>query len=306
MLDKIQLQLLKEVADLDQLPAGAVNIRVNGKAAIRNSTANIEITSKEDGSGIDIRIRPGTRKESVHIPVVLSQTGLKETVYNDFYIGDDCDLVIVAGCGIDNCGGLNSEHDGIHRFQVGRNCRVKYIEKHFGSGSGTGKRILNPGTVVKLGENSVMQMEMTQIRGVDHTVRDTKAELAAGASLIVRERLLTHQDQTAESSYQISLNGPGSNADLVSRGVARDHSVQTLNLGISGNARCSGHTECDSIILDQARILAVPSLEANDPDASLVHEAAIGRIAGEQIIKLMTLGLTETEAEEEIIRGFLR
>ena len=306
MLDKIQLQLLKEVADLDQLPAGAVNIRVNGKAAIRNSTANIEITSKEDGSGIDIRIRPGTRKESVHIPVVLSQTGLKETVYNDFYIGDDCDLVIVAGCGIDNCGGLNSEHDGIHRFQIGRNCRVKYIEKHFGSGSGTGKRILNPGTVVKLGENSVMQMEMTQIRGVDHTVRDTKAELAAGASLIVRERLLTHQDQTAESSYQISLNGPGSNADLVSRGVARDHSVQTLNLGISGNARCSGHTECDSIILDQARILAVPSLEANDPDASLVHEAAIGRIAGEQIIKLMTLGLTETEAEEEIIRGFLR
>ncbi len=306
MLDKIQLQLLKEVADLDQLPAGAVNIRVNGKAAIRNSTANIEITSKEDGSGIDIRIRPGTRKESVHIPVVLSQTGLKETVYNDFYIGDDCDLVIVAGCGIDNCGGLNSEHDGVHRFQIGRNCRVKYIEKHFGSGSGTGKRILNPGTVVKLGENSVMQMEMTQIRGVDHTVRDTKAELAAGASLIVRERLLTHQDQTAESSYQISLNGPGSNADLVSRGVARDHSVQTLNLGISGNARCSGHTECDSIILDQARILAVPSLEANDPDASLVHEAAIGRIAGEQIIKLMTLGLTETEAEEEIIRGFLR
>lgn len=306
MLDEIQLQLLKEVADLDRLPTGAVNIRVNGEAAIRNSTANIDIIPKKEVSGIDVHIKPGTRNESVHIPVVLSKTGLKETVYNDFYIGDNCDLVIVAGCGIDNCGGINSEHDGIHRFQIGKNCKVRYIEKHFGSGNGTGKRILNPGTVVKLGENSIMQMEMTQIRGVDNTVRDTKAELAEGSSLIVRERLMTHEDQTAESSYQIKLNGSGSNADVISRGVARDKSVQKLNLGISGNAKCSGHTECDSIILDHARILAIPSLEANDPDASLVHEAAIGRIAGEQIIKLMTLGLTETEAEEEIIRGFLR
>lgn len=306
MLDKIQLQLLKEVADLDRLPTGAVNIRVNGEAAVRNSTAHIDITPKEDGSGIDVRVKPGTKHESVHIPVIVSKTGLTETVYNDFYIGDDCDIVIVAGCGIDNCGGLNAEHDGIHRFEIGKNCRVRYIERHFGSGTGTGKRILNPGTVVKLGENSTMQMEMTQIKGVDNTVRDTKAELSAGASLVVRERLMTHGAQSAESSYEISLDGEGASADLVSRGVARDTSVQKLNLGISGNARCTGHTECDSIILDHAKILAVPSLAANDPDASLVHEAAIGRIAGEQLIKLMTLGLTEEEAEEEIIRGFLR
>lgn len=306
MLDKIQLQLLKEVADLDRLPTGAVNIRVNGEAAVRNSTAHIDITPKEDGSGIDVRVKPGTKHESVHIPVIVSKTGLTETVYNDFYIGDDCDIVIVAGCGIDNCGGLNAEHDGIHRFEIGKNCRVRYIERHFGSGTGTGKRILNPGTVVKLGENSTMQMEMTQIKGVDNTVRDTKAELSAGASLVVRERLMTHGAQSAESSYEISLDGEGASADLVSLGVARDTSVQKLNLGISGNARCTGHTECDSIILDHAKILAVPSLAANDPDASLVHEAAIGRIAGEQLIKLMTLGLTEEEAEEEIIRGFLR
>lgn len=306
MLDKIQLELLKEVADLDELPVGAVNIRANGKAEVRNSTANIEIVPKKDVSGIDIHIKPGTKNESVHIPVVVSKTGLKEVVYNDFFVGDDCDVVIVAGCGIDNCGGQDSEHDGIHRFYVGKNCKVRYIEKHYGSGTGAGKRILNPGTEVHLGENSTMEMEMTQIKGVDDTDRDTKAELAAGAKLTVRERLMTHNEQTAISSYHVDLNGEGSSADIVSRGVARDASHQTLNLGISGNAKCSGHTECDSIIMDQARILAVPSLEANDPDSSLVHEAAIGRIAGDQLIKLMTLGLSEAEAEEEIIMGFLR
>ena len=306
MLDKIQLELLKEVADLDELPVGAVNIRANGKAEVRNSTANIEIVPKTDVSGIDIHIKPGTKNESVHIPVVVSKTGLKEVVYNDFYIGDDCDVVIVAGCGIDNCGGQDSEHDGIHRFRVGKNCKVRYIEKHYGSGTGKGKRILNPGTEVYLGENSTMEMEMTQIKGVDDTDRDTKAELAAGAKLTVRERLMTHNEQNAVSSYHVDLNGAGSSADIVSRGVARDASHQTLNLGISGNAKSSGHTECDSIIMDQARILAVPSLEANDPDSSLVHEAAIGRIAGDQLIKLMTLGLTEQEAEEQIINGFLK
>lgn len=300
------MQLLKEVADLDSIPSGAVNIRANGKAEFRNSTAHIEITPKDDVSGIDIFIKPGTRNESVHIPVVMSRSGMTETVYNDFYVGEDCDVVIVAGCGIDNCGGQNSEHDGIHRFKVGKNSKVRYVEKHFGSDTGSGKRILNPGTEVHLGENSVMEMEMTQIKGVDSTIRETKADLEKGARLVVRERLMTHEDQTAVSTYTVTLNGDGSSADIVSRGVARDSSHQKLNLGITGNAKCSGHTECDSIIMDSARILAVPSLEANDPDSSLVHEAAIGRIAGEQIIKLMTLGLTEAEAEEEIIMGFLR
>jgi Fe-S cluster assembly scaffold protein SufB len=306
MLDKIQLQLLKEVADLDARPSGAFNIRVNGQAADRQSTANIEIVPKTDVSGIDIKIKPGTKNESVHIPVVMSKTGMKDMVYNDFYVGDNSDVIIVAGCGIDNCGGKDSEHDGIHRFYIGKNCKVKYIEKHYGSGTGKGKRILNPVTEVHLGEDSTMEMEMTQIKGVDDTDRETRAEVAKGGKLVVRERLMTHDQQNAISGYQVTLNGEGSSADVVSRGVARNQSHQKLDLRITGNAPCTGHTECDSIIMDDAKILAVPSLEANHLDAALVHEAAIGKIAGDQIIKLMTLGLTEAEAEEEIISGFLK
>ena len=305
-LDPVQLRLLREVADLHEIPEGAYNIRANGEAAARNSTANIEITPKTDVSGIDIKIKEGTKNESVHIPVVMSQSGLKEMVYNDFYVGENCDVVIVAGCGIDNCGSQDSEHDGIHRFFIGKNSKVKYVEKHYGSGDGTGKRILDPQTEVYMEEGSQMEMEMVQIKGVDSTRRTTIAELKADAKLIVRERLMTHGEQTAESIYKVSLNGDGSSADVVSRSVARDSSFQKLDLCVNGNAACSGHTECDSIIMDKGRILAVPSLEANSVDAALVHEAAIGKIAGEQLIKLMTLGLTEAEAEEQIINGFLK
>lgn len=306
MMDQIQKRLLEEVADLHEVPEGAYNIRANGKSAARNTTANIDIESKEDGSGIIIRIKEGTKNESVHIPVVLSQSGLKEVVYNDFYIGNDCDVTIVAGCGIDNCGVQDSEHDGIHRFYVGKNAKVKYVEKHYGSGEGTGKRILNPGTEVYQEEGSVVEMEMVQIKGVDSTKRDTYAELAAGAKLLVRERLMTHGDQTAISNYEVKLEGEQSHADVVSRSVAKDSSYQKFDAKITGNAACSGHTECDAIIMGNARILAVPQLEANDLDAALIHEAAIGKIAGEQIVKLMTLGLTEEEAEEQIINGFLK
>ena len=305
-LDEIQKRLLAEVADLHKVPEGAYNIRSNAKSAGRASTANIEIISKEDGTGLDIRIKPDTKNESVHIPVVLSQSGLTEQVYNDFYIGDNADVTIVAGCGIDNCGTQDSEHDGIHRFYVGKNASIRYVEKHYGSGDGTGKRILNPVTEVYLDEGSFMQMEMVQIKGVDDTERATKAELKAGAKLIVRERLMTHGSQRALSTYTVSLDGEGSSADIVSRGVARDDSFQRLDARIVGNAPCSGHTECDSIIMDRGRILAVPALEANHVDAALVHEAAIGKIAGDQIIKMMTLGLTEAEAEEQIINGFLK
>ncbi|MBO4343726.1 MAG: SufD family Fe-S cluster assembly protein [Clostridia bacterium] len=304
-LDEIQKRLLKEVADLHTVPEGAYNIRSNSKSVGRQSSANIEITSKTDVSGLEIRIKPGTKNESVHIPVVMTESGLKEVVYNDFYIGDDCDVVIVAGCGIDNCGNQDSQHDGIHRFFVGKNSKVKYVEKHYGSGDGSGKRILNPGTEVYQEEGSSVEMEMVQIKGVDDTVRTTKAELSAGAKLVVRERLMTHGNQNAVSKYEVYLNGEGSSADVVSRSVARENSYQKFDAKIIGNAPCSGHTECDSIIMDNGRILAVPGLEANDLDASLVHEAAIGKIAGEQIIKLMTLGLTEAEAEEQIINGFL-
>ena len=306
MLDEIQKRLLREIADLHTVPSGAYNIRSNSKLEARNTTANIDIVSKTEKSGIDIFIKPGTKNESVHIPVVLSESGLKETVYNDFHIGEDCDVVIVAGCGINNCGTGDSEHDGVHRFFVGKNSKVKYVEKHYGEGDGRGKRILNPVTEVYQEEGSSVEMEMVQIKGVDSTVRTTLSKLEKGAKLVVRERLLTHGSQTAVSNYTTELNGEGSSADVVSRSVAKEDSYQKFVSRIVGNAPCTGHTECDAIIMDNARILAVPELEANDLDASLIHEAAIGKIAGEQIIKLETLGLTEQEAEEQIVNGFLK
>ena len=305
-LNDVQKYLLREVADLTDIPTGAYNIRSDSASIGRQSTENVEIIPKEGVSGIDIFVKPDTKGETIHIPVVMTQSGLKEKVYNDFFIGDNADVEIVAGCGIDNCGAHDSQHDGIHRFYIGKGSKVRYTEKHYGSGSGTGKRLLNPVTEVYMEEGSSCEMEMVQIKGVDNTARKTIAELKKDASLVVRERLMTHGEQTADSTYTVSLNGDGSNADIVSRGVARDDSYQRLDLKIVGNAACKGHTECDSIIMDNGRILAVPALEANNTDSSLVHEAAIGKIAGEQLTKLMTLGLTEAEAEEQIINGFLR
>ncbi len=305
-LNDLQWQILEEVAELHKTPEGAYNIRSDSQSAGRRSTENVEIVSKTDVSGLEIHIKPGTKKESVHIPVVLTKSGLKEVVYNDFFIGEDSDVLIVAGCGIDNCGNQDSQHDGVHRFFVGKNAKVKYVEKHYGSGEGKGKRILNPQTEVYMEEGSSVTMEMVQIKGVDDTDRTTVARLKAGAKLVVRERLMTHGMQRAYSKYDVVLEGEDAAADVVSRSVARDDSYQKFDAKITGNARCHGHTECDSIIMDRGKILAVPALEANDIDATLVHEAAIGKIAGEQIIKLMTLGLSEQEAEEQIVNGFLR
>ena len=307
MLDKIQMQMLTEVADLHGVPEGAYNIRVNGEKAGRNTTANIDIATKTDGkSGIDIRIKPGTKNESVHIPVVLSESGIKETVYNDFYIGEDSDVVIVAGCGIHNCGNQDSQHDGVHRFFVGKNARIRYVEKHYGEGDGAGKRILNPVTEVYQEAGSYVDMEMVQIKGVDNTHRITRAELAEGATMIVHERLMTHGEQVATSVYEVALNGEGSSTDVISRSVAKDSSEQVFEAAIVGNSVCSGHAECDAIIMDKAHVVAVPKLDARNVDAALIHEAAIGKIAGDQLIKLMSLGLTEAEAEEQIIGGFLK
>ena len=307
MLDKIQMQMLTEVADLHGVPEGAYNIRVNGEKAGRNTTANIDIATKTDGkSGIDIRIKPGTKNESVHIPVVLSESGIKETVYNDFYIGEDSDVVIVAGCGIHNCGNQDSQHDGVHRFFVGKNARIRYVEKHYGEGDGSGKRILNPVTEVYQEAGSYVDMEMVQIKGVDNTHRITRAELAEGATMIVHERLMTHGEQVATSVYEVALDGEGSSTDVISRSVAKDTSEQVFEAAIVGNSVCSGHAECDAIIMDKAHVVAVPKLDARNVDAALIHEAAIGKIAGDQLIKLMSLGLTEAEAEEQIIGGFLR
>jgi ABC-type transport system involved in Fe-S cluster assembly, permease component len=305
-MDAIQKSLLEEVAGLHEVPEGAFNIRANGQMAARNTTANIDIVTKTDKSGIDIVIKPGTKKESVHIPVVLSQSGLTEMVYNDFYVGDDCDVVIVAGCGIHNSGDKESRHDGIHSFFVGKNSTVKYVEKHYGAGDGTGERIMNPQTVVELGENSSMELETVQIRGVDSTKRSTKAKLADGAKLVITERLMTHGKQYAESEFEVDLDGEDSSANVISRAVARDTSRQVFLSKINGNNKCAGHTECDAIIMDEAKISAIPEITANSLEAQLIHEAAIGKIAGEQLIKLMTLGLTEAEAEEQIVNGFLK
>lgn len=305
-MDKIQEKLLEEVAGLHEIPAGAYNIRANGKSVERNSTEHIEIVSKKDGSGIDIRIKPQTKHESVHIPVVLSQAGLSEAVYNDFYVGEGANVVIIAGCGIHNGGSADSRHDGIHRFFIEKNAKVKYVEKHYGSGDGMGKRIMNPKTVVHIDEGGYMEMESVQIKGVDSTDRLTTADLKAGATFVVVERLMTHGRQDAVSTFEVALNGEGAGTHITSRAVARDKSTQLFVSKMMGNASCSGHTECDAIIMDEAAIRAVPEISAACTDASLIHEAAIGKIAGEQIVKLMTLGLTEQEAEEEIINGFLR
>ena len=305
-MDAIQKSMLEKIADLHEVPEGAYNIRSNGALAGRNTTANIDIVTKQDKPGIDIIIKPGTTNESVHIPVVLSESGLKDLVYNDFYIGEGADVVIVAGCGIHNCGTDTSEHDGIHTFFIGKNAKVKYIEKHYGEGDGTGEKILNPTTIVHIDEGGYMEMETTQIKGVDSTIRDTQADLKDGASLVIKEKIMTHGNQTAETNFVVNLDGVDSSANVISRSVAKDSSKQVFNSKICGNNKCYGHTECDAILMDNGHVNAVPSLEANDLDASLIHEAAIGKIAGEQLIKLMTLGLTEHEAEEQIINGFMK
>lgn len=304
-MDEIRMNLLKEVADLDALPVGAYNIRENGKAAGRNTTANIDIVTKKDKPGIDIFIAPGTKKESVHIPVIISQTGLTDLVYNDFHIGEDADVVIIAGCGIHNCGGELSQHDGIHTFWLGKNSHIRYVEKHYGEGDGS-RNVMNPTTIVHLDEGASMEMETTQIVGIDDTDRRTEGDLKAGAKLEVREKILTNGVQNAKTYFNVDLNGEGCSANVVSRSVARENSTQFFDSRLNGNAPCAGHSECDSIIMENGRVTACPSLTANNIDASLIHEAAIGKIAGEQLMKLMTLGLTEKEAEEQIVNGFLK
>ena len=304
-MDASQNNLLQQVADLHVVPEGAYNIRVNGKSEARSSSANIDIVSKPDKDGIDIIIKPGTKNESVHIPVVLSMSGLQETVYNDFFIGEDCDVTIVAGCGIHNCGVQNAEHSGIHSFHLGKNARVRYVERHYGEGDGLGENI-NPTTLIDMEEGSYLEMETTQIKGVDSTVRTTHATVGPEATLIIKEKVMTHGKQLAKSDFTVDLNGDGCHTNVISRSVAKGESKQIFLARINGNARCYGHSECDAIIMDKGIVSAIPEVTANHLDASLVHEAAIGKIAGEQLTKLMTLGLTEKEAEEQIVNGFLK
>ena len=305
-MDKIQQTLLEQVAGIHEVPTGAYSLRINGQLHGKNSSENIVIEKKTDKPGIDIYIKSGTKNESVHIPVILSQSGLKELVYNDFHIGEDCDVTIVAGCGIHNGGEGDSEHSGIHSFFVAKNAKCKYIEKHYGEGDGNGKNLMNPTTYVEMAENSYMEMETAQIKGVDSTKRVTTGKVMKNATLIVREKIMTHGSQLAKTDFTVDMNGEGCACNLVSRSVAKENSRQIFVSNIRGNNRCMGHSECDAIIMDNASVSAIPEVVANHVEASLIHEAAIGKIAGEQLTKLMTLGLTEAEAEEQIVNGFLK
>lgn len=306
-LTDIQKMMLEKVADMKKMPTeGAYNLRLNGKGFVRHSSEHIDIVPKEDKPGIDIYIKEGTRGETVSIPVVISETGLDDMVYNDFHIADGADVNIVAGCGIHNCGCETSRHNGIHTFYVGKNCKVRYGEKHYGAGDGTGGRILNPETVFYIGENSTVFLDTSQIGGVDSTKRYTRCELADGAELQVQEKLMTHGEQTADSEVDVFLNGEDSRCQITSRSVAKDASNQVFYPRVQGNSKCFGHVQCDSIIMGTAKVRSIPEISANHVDASLIHEAAIGKIAGEQILKLMTLGLTAEEAEQKILEGFLR
>ena len=307
MLNEIQKNILKTVSDMVGIPDGAVNIRLDGQKEFRQNSEHIQIISKTDKDGIDIRIAPFTKSENVHIPVILSKSGFHDMVYNDFFVGEGADVTIVAGCGIHNCGDCDSEHDGIHTFYIGKNAKVHYIEKHYGEGSGTGKRVLNPQTIVYLEEGASIIMDTSQIGGVDDTKRYTKCEAnGANAEVQINEKLLTEGTQHAVSEMDVILNGAGSRTRVVSRSVAKESSTQVFYPRVQGNAPCFGHVSCDSIIMGAAKVRSIPEISCNHVDAALMHEAAIGKIAGEQLLKLETLGLTPEEAEEKILEGFLR
>ncbi len=305
-MSKIDADLLYQIANMKGATNGAYNIRKNGRLDARQSTKSVEITSRADGNGIDVKVRPYTKGEQVHIPVLITESGLEELVYNDFHIGEHCDVEIIAGCGIHNDGHQRSQHDGVHTFHVGKHSRVKYTEKHYGDGEGTGERVMNPQTIIYLAEGATIELETVQIKGVDSTKRYTRVECEAGAEAVVTERLLTHDKQYAESRMDIILNGEGARTQVISRSVAQDESVQVFYPQVEGNAPCFGHVQCDSILMGKAKVSSIPAIVANHMDAQLVHEAAIGKIAGDQILKLMTLGLTEEEAEQTILDGFLR
>lgn len=305
-MEQVDKSLLKEISDIDGEIKGAYNIRKNGKGIERKVTDNVNIVTKTDKPGIDIFVKENTKFEFVHIPVIITESGLNDVVYNDFYIGKNSNVVIIAGCGIHNDHHKDSQHDGIHRFFLEEGAKVKYIEKHYGEGSGDGKRILNPVTEVHLKKGANMEMETVQIKGVDSTVRRTTGVLEDDTNLLISEKIMTHGTQTAKTIFTVELNGENSSTKVTSRSVATEKSVQQFESHVTGNTKCFGHVECDAIIKDEAKVIAIPSIIANNVEANLVHEATIGKIAGEQLIKLMTLGLDEKQAEQEIINGFLK
>ncbi|AHF07045.1 SufB/SufD family protein [Desulfitobacterium metallireducens] len=306
MLNSLDKHMLETVADMHQAPLGAFNIRKNGQGVQRQTTENIDILTKLDKPGIDVIVKPYTKGESVHIPVILTEENLNDLVYNTFEIGEYSDVVVIAGCGIHNNGSCNSRHDGIHTFNVRKGAKMRYVEKHFGEGEGTGSRILNPKTILEVEEDATVELEMVQIRGVDSTKRDTEIRLGKNAKLIITERLLTDEEQWAESKISVELNGDGASAQIISRSVAQGHSKQDFYFDLIGRSASRGHVQCDSIIMHDAQVFSTPRISAQHSEAQLIHEAAIGRIESEQLIKLMSMGLSEKEAEDTILKGFLK
>lgn len=304
-MNNLEKQLLAEISDLHEIPSGAFSFRVNGKSQIINSTDEIIITKKTDKAGIDIIVKADTKNKSMHIPVIISESGIKETVFNDFFIKDNSEILIVAGCGIHNNGKENSEHNGMHTFHIGKNCKVKYVEKHLGVGKNN-KKDLSPTTSVLLSNNSTFEMETTQIGGVNNANRKTVASIGKNSKLLIKEKVLTTENEKTNSAFEISLDGENSSAEIISRVVAKNNSAQTFSSNLIGKNACFGRVECDGIILDNARIYSSPAINAENVNASLSHEAQIGKIASEQLIKLMTLGLTDKQAEEKIIEGYLK
>lgn len=306
MLNALDNLMLEKVADMHDIPKGAYNIRKNGEGIQKNTTENIDIITKKDCPGINVIIKPNTKGESVYIPVIVTEQGITDVVYNTFEIGENADVEIIAGCGIHNSGDHKSQHDGIHEFYINKGARVKYSEKHYGQGEGTGKKVLNPKTIIHAKENTTVQLELIQIMGIDNTVRDTEIQLYDGAKLIITERLLTNMEQKAKSNITVELLGENSSAQIISRSVAQGKSEQTYYFDLIGKNKCRGHIQCDAIIMDDAVITSTPKISAHHSDAQLVHEAAIGKLESVQLIKLMSLGLTEKEAEDTILKGFLK
>lgn len=305
-MDKLDKELLSQIADMHTIPQGSFNIRKNGQSLDRRSTEEIEIIPKKDKSGIDIIVKEGVKNKSVHIPVIITVGNLNDLVYNDFYIGKDAEVLIVAGCGIHNPSQEKSQHDGIHSFHLAENCKVKYIEKHLGIGKGSGEKILNPTTVIEMKNGSEFEMETIQLGGVSKSNRKTDATLGDNAKLVIKEKILTTEKQIAKTVFNVVLKGKNSSVEVISRSVAKGKSKQQFISNIKGQNECFGHVECDGILMDDAVIESTPKIVAQNLNATLVHEAAIGKIAGDQMIKLQTLGLSEEEAQNEIIKGFLK
>lgn len=305
-LTKNEKELLKKITDKEEFTEGAYNIRKNGEGFVRKTTENVDIVSKKDKPGIDIIVKENTKSEFIHIPVMITESGVNDLVYNDFYIGKNSEVTIIAGCGIHNDKHMLSRHDGIHSFYLEEGAKVKYVEKHYGQGEGTGEKILNPKTVVNLKKGATLEMDSVQIEGVDSTIRETFGELEENSNFIVSEKIMTHGKQYAKTVFNVKLNGKNASTHVISRSVAKENSKQEFFSNVEGNTECYGHVECDAIIMDNGTVKAVPEILANDVDARLIHEAAIGKIAGEQLTKLMTLGLTEKEAEAKIVSGFLK